>query len=157
MNIKFRLIMEVFRKIKYFMSANVLTRTWIWIWRTIFCLRQRWKTDTASDLKPVSERSWLRQFLSTFEDRDRKRAPGLYLNQWWNIVTYLNHRNKIQWNRKRISYIFIQENAFENVVCEIAVILLMCFEGCDYCPACGAFDLGLAVSVPLPIVTALKP
>ena len=26
---------------------------------------------------------------------------------------------------------------------------------CVYCPACGAFDLGLVVSVPLPIVTGI--
>ena len=29
------------------------------------------------------------------------------------------------------------------------------FKSVSYCPACGAFDLGLAVSVPLPIVTAI--
>ena len=32
----------------------------------------------------------------------------------------LNLRNKLQWNLKRNSYIFIQENAFENVICEMA-------------------------------------
>ena len=31
-------------------------------------------------------------------------------------------RNKFQWNFKHNSYIFIQENAFENVVCEMAAI-----------------------------------
>ena len=31
-----------------------------------------------------------------------------------------NLRNKLQWNLKRNSYIFIQENAFENVICEMA-------------------------------------
>ena len=31
--------------------------------------------------------------------------------------------NKFQWNLDRNSNIFIQQNAFENVVCEIAVIL----------------------------------
>ena len=30
--------------------------------------------------------------------------------------------NKFQWNIKQNSYIFIQENAFENVVCEMASI-----------------------------------
>ena len=38
----------------------------------------------------------------------------------WNIVN-LNDRNKLKWNRKRNSYIFIKENAFENV-CEMAAI-----------------------------------
>ena len=32
-------------------------------------------------------------------------------------------RNKLQWNINRNSYIFIQENALENVVCEMASIL----------------------------------
>ena len=31
--------------------------------------------------------------------------------------------NKFRWNSNRNSYIFIQENAFENIVCKIAVIL----------------------------------
>ena len=49
--------------------------------------------------------------------------PSRYQNQCWNIVN-LNLRNKFQWNLKRNSYIFIQENAFENVICEMAAILL---------------------------------
>ena len=31
--------------------------------------------------------------------------------------------NKLQWNLRQTSYIFIQENAFETVVCEMAAIL----------------------------------
>ena len=34
-----------------------------------------------------------------------------------------NLRDKLEWNIKWKSYIFIQENAFENVVCEMAAIL----------------------------------
>ena len=48
--------------------------------------------------------------------------PSYYLNQCWNSVDW-NLRNKLQWNLKRNSYIFIQENSFENVVCEMAAIL----------------------------------
>ena len=48
-------------------------------------------------------------------------APSHYLNQCWNIVNS-NLRNKFQWNPKWNSGIFIQENAFENVVCEMASI-----------------------------------
>ena len=33
-----------------------------------------------------------------------------------------NLRNKLQWNFKQNSYIFIQENAFENVVWKMAAI-----------------------------------
>ena len=39
----------------------------------------------------------------------------------WNIVNS-NHRNKLQWNIARNSYIFIQQNAFENDVSEMAAI-----------------------------------
>ena len=49
-------------------------------------------------------------------------APSHYLNQCWNIVNS-NLRNKLQWNNKQNSFIFIQENAFENVVCEMTAIL----------------------------------
>ena len=45
-----------------------------------------------------------------------------YLNRWWDIVN-CTLRNKFQWNFNRNPYIFIQENAFENVVCEMAAIL----------------------------------
>ena len=45
-----------------------------------------------------------------------------YLNKWWNIVNW-TLRNKVQWNRKQNSCIFIQENALENVVWKMAAIL----------------------------------
>ena len=45
-------------------------------------------------------------------------APSHYLNQSWNIVN-LTLTNKLQWN----SNIFIQENAFERIVCEMTAIL----------------------------------
>ena len=70
--VKFYWSMEVFRKIINLMNANVLRRTWTWTRRMIFCLRQRRKTDNASDLRTVSEWSWLRQYLSTFQDKDWK-------------------------------------------------------------------------------------
>ena len=49
-------------------------------------------------------------------------VPSHYLNQCWNIVN-CNLRNKHQWNLNRNSYIFIQENAFENVVWKMTAIL----------------------------------
>ena len=42
---------------------------------------------------------------------------GILLMEPWNL------RNKLQWNFRRNSYIFIQENAFENIACETAAIL----------------------------------
>ena len=49
-------------------------------------------------------------------------APSHYLNQCWNFV-YWTLRNKLQWNFNWNSNIFIQENAFESVVWEMAAIL----------------------------------
>ena len=48
-------------------------------------------------------------------------APGHYLNQCWNIVNW-TLGNKLQWNFNRNSNIFIEENTFENVVCEMLFI-----------------------------------
>ena len=45
-----------------------------------------------------------------------------YMNQCCHIVYWIL-RSKLQWNYNRNSYIFIQENVFENVVCEIVAIL----------------------------------
>ena len=49
-------------------------------------------------------------------------APSRYLNQCWNIVNW-TRRNNFQRNFDRKSNIFIQQNAFEDVFCEMAVIL----------------------------------
>ena len=48
--------------------------------------------------------------------------PSHYLNQCWNIVNWAL-MNKVQWNLNRNSYIFIQENASENIFRETAAIL----------------------------------
>ena len=49
-------------------------------------------------------------------------------------MTYavLNRMKKLQWNLKRNSYNFVQENAFENVACEMAtkLSLLQCVDNC---------------------------
>ena len=44
---------------------------------------------------------------------------------YWQHILVVNWtlRNKLQWNLNRNSNIFIQENAFESVVCETAAIL----------------------------------
>ena len=52
-------------------------------------------------------------------------APSHYLNQCWNIVNW-TLRNKLQWIFKWNSNIFIQENAFQCVVCEITASLSQC-------------------------------
>ena len=50
-------------------------------------------------------------------------APSHYLNHCWNIVNW-TLVNKLQWNFNPNSNIFIQENTFENFVCEMASICL---------------------------------
>ena len=49
-------------------------------------------------------------------------ATSHYLNRCWNIVNS-TLRNRFQWNLNQNSYIFIQENLFENVVWKMAAIL----------------------------------
>ena len=65
-------------------------------------------------------------------------APSHYLNPWWNIVN-CTLRSKLKWNFIRNSNIFIQQNALENVVCEMVSILSRpkcvnalqsCYRGC---------------------------
>ena len=48
--------------------------------------------------------------------------PSHYLNQCWHIVHW-NPRNKLQWNLKRNSYIFIKKNTVDNIVCKMVAIL----------------------------------
>ena len=50
-------------------------------------------------------------------------APIHYVYQRWNSINW-TLGNKLQWNPNRNLYIFIQENARENVVCRIAAIFL---------------------------------
>ena len=49
-------------------------------------------------------------------------APSHYLKYCWNYVNW-TLRNKLQWNFNRNSNIFIEENTFQNVVCEMSAIL----------------------------------
>ena len=49
----------------------------------------------------------------------------------WHLITWTNDgvllirtRSNLQWNHKQNSYIFIQEHAFENVLCEMASFFL---------------------------------
>ena len=82
------------------------------------CGNFRIKSLRPSDayMRQWSNHHWFRYWLVAWS------APSNYLNQYWNIVNW-NFGNKLQWNLNRNSHIFIQENAFESVVCEIASIL----------------------------------
>ena len=67
-------------------------------------------------MRRQSNHHWFRLWLVAWS------APSHYLNQCWIIINS-NHRNKLRWNPRRNSSIFILENAFENVVCEMASTL----------------------------------
>ena len=58
-------------------------------------------------------------------------APSHCLNQSWNSINW-THGNKFQWIFNQNTTIFIQQNAFENVVCKVSSILSrpQCVNGC---------------------------
>ena len=59
---------------------------------------------------------WFRLWLVAWQ------APSHYLNQWWNKLNW-TLGNIFQWNRNQNTTIFIQENAFENVVWKMTAIM----------------------------------
>ena len=62
-----------------------------------------------------SDHHWFRWWLVAWS------APSHYLNQCWIVVKW-TLRNKLHLIFNRNFNIFIQENAFESVVCEIAIL-----------------------------------
>ena len=63
-----------------------------------------------------SNQQWFTQWLVAYS------APSHYLNQCWVIVNW-TIRNKLRWNLNRNTKLFIHENALENVVWKMVVIL----------------------------------
>ena len=61
-------------------------------------------------------RHWFRQWLAACS------ASGHYLNQYWLIVKS-TLKKKLQWHLNQNTKLFLHENAFENVVREMAAIL----------------------------------
>ena len=49
-------------------------------------------------------------------------VPSHYLSQCWLIVNW-TLTNKLQWNSNESKKLFIHQNAFENVICEMSAIL----------------------------------
>ena len=82
-----------------------------------------------------------REYLNSLRLSDaymRQLSDHHCFDQCWNIVNW-NLRNKLQWNLNPNSNIFIQENAFESVVCEKTAIFSR-----PQCVKLGSF-------IPLPI------
>ena len=83
-------------------------------------------------------------------------APSHYLNQCWYIVNSNlgNTLQHVQWNFNRNYNIFIQEDAFESVVCEMAAILPQpqCINPAYLIPwllmTCGPFNLHSLTLIP---------
>ena len=70
-----------------------------------------------SDSPPPSA-AYMRQWFGS----DNHSAPSHYLNQCWGFVNW-TLRNKLQWNFNQDTKLFIHENAYENIVCEMAALL----------------------------------
>ena len=71
----------------------------------------------AHNIRQLNNHHGFRQWLGAWS------APSHYLNQWWNIFNWTSS-NKLRWNFNQNSYIFVEENAFENVVWKMASIFL---------------------------------
>ena len=107
----------------------VFTNTWLHVERDIklyfFDIPNVWNRDycNVSFESLLSTIKWLHFLIcQVIMDIDAWTAPTHYLKQCWIIVNW-TLRNKLQWNFNRNSNIFIQENALEHVVCEMASIL----------------------------------
>ena len=59
----------------------------------------------------------LKSWINSLRPSDTWISPSHYLNQNWNIVNW-TLRNKLPWNFHQNSYLFIKENAYENVIYE---------------------------------------
>ena len=79
-------------------------------------------------MRQQSSQHWFRQWIVAWS------APSHYQNQCSDIVNW-SLRNKLQWTFNHNSHIFIQDNAFENVVWKITAILprSQCIKGTTHC------------------------
>ena len=93
--------------------------------RTFFSIHihaHNWLTDPPTLVSHtcicVSESGqlWFREWLVAYS------APSYYLNQCWLIVNWLL-TNKLQWNLNQNINLFVDENAYENIFCEMKAIL----------------------------------
>ena len=86
-----------------------------------WCLRAIWHLNSLRPrdayMRQYTNHHWFSQWLVAWS------APSHYPNQFCDIV-YWTPGNKLQWNFNKNSYIFIEENAFENVVWKMASIFL---------------------------------
>ena len=98
-------------------SSNLIDYVWLPHWWVYFALLYPGLVLTRLPLVTqkcvgVLGHHWFRQWLVACS------APSQYRNQCWLIVNW-TAGNKIRWNMNRIVFIFIQEDLFENVACQI--------------------------------------
>ena len=93
------------------------------IWMIIKFVIQQNAFETVYKIMAIFFRPWS---VNSLRPSDaymcRRTGSSLVLNQCLNIFNW-TFRDKLQWNFNRKSNIFIHENAFEDVVCEMASIL----------------------------------
>ena len=88
----------------------------LWRYCNVLCTRQ------FKSLRPIAaymphqiNPHWFRSWLVAWP------VPIHYLTQCWNVINWALG-NKFQWNLNQCSTIFIQVNAFENVVCNASSV-----------------------------------
>ena len=88
-------------------------------WRIYAALGGTWLNSLRPSnayMHQYTNHHWFGQWLVAWS------VPSHRLNQCWNIVNW-TLRNKLQWNFIINSYVFIQENAFENGIWKMVAIL----------------------------------
>ena len=110
----------------------------IWFWRIIVKRPRMLSAQFVALYKPCKPKPKSLPFLShwgrlthifvgnrTITGSDNGLSPGRHQTIIWPIGNIVNSNltKKLQWNFNRNSNIFLQEKAFENVVCETASIL----------------------------------
>ena len=94
----------------------------IWVLAHLDCNKCKFWTLKGPNLSIIVLEDVLAQYVSLIQWLVAWPALSHYLNQCWNIVNW-TPVHEIQWNLNPNSNIFIQENAFENVVWKMAAIL----------------------------------
>ena len=108
--------------------------------------------------------SLVRRHLCHMDEHRSKLNETLSRSSWRHFYwrSSVQHQNLFRlWNR--LSLVITPNYEIENAcwyfrllwAATVVVTYWQHTSAHDHCPACGAFDLGLAVSVPLPIVTGI--
>ena len=109
-------------KIKWLWEAHIqilLAHILFVIWPIIL---KHFAASLSCSVQNLSLIQWLNLDMVLFENSISYLAPSHFLNQHW-VIAHWTPRNKLQWNCYQNTKLFIHENAFENIVCEMTAIL----------------------------------